>query len=197
MDDDDPQRKHRLRTRQRAKLRELTAEAAHVAGRRVALRLSHWREFGSVGEVAAFSSIAGEIAMGPSIEAARAHGHAILLPRMRGDSLEFVPISEPSGGPLVAGRFGVLEPEPGLPERALKDGALVLVPGLAFDLGGGRLGRGAGYYDRALAEVRRQSDGVLFLGVGFALQMVDQVPMSSLDVRLDGVLTEAALAWVD
>ena len=72
---------------------------------------------------------------------------------------------------------------------------LVLVPGLAFDAHGGRLGRGAGYYDRALSG----SAGVrpVCFGFGFAFQVVAEVPMESRDRFMDAILTEQGLLRPD
>ena len=71
------------------------------------------------------------------------------------------------------------------------------VPGLAFDRGGGRLGRGAGYYDRALSDAPKSTgasatDRSHRFGIGFELQIVSSVPMGRYDVRMDGVWTEAS-----
>ena len=70
--------------------------------------------------------------------------------------------------------------------RTLAEMDLVLVPGLAFDGGGGRLGRGGGFYDRLLA-LRRDGHPIL-LGVGFGFQRLDHLPLASHDVRLDAVV---------
>lgn len=72
---------------------------------------------------------------------------------------------------------------------------IMLVPLLAFDAAGGRLGQGGGYYDRTLAALR--SDGpVTAIGVGYALQERAQLPMTATDQRLDWILTEDAMRQV-
>jgi len=68
---------------------------------------------------------------------------------------------------------------------------LVIAPVLAFDRRGGRLGQGGGHYDRTLARLRRQRP-VFVLGVAFAGQEVDAVPMGPHDQRLDAIVTETA-----
>lgn len=93
---------------------------------------------------------------------------------------------------LEPGKWGILEPprERWLePERQVAPAELdlVMVPGVAFDRCGGRLGNGAGYYDRLLAEVR--SDTVL-AGVCYEAQLFDRVAMSRHDVYMDLVITE-------
>jgi 5-formyltetrahydrofolate cyclo-ligase len=64
---------------------------------------------------------------------------------------------------------------------------VVIVPGLAFTRAGDRLGQGGGWYDRFLGEVR---DGCTTIGVGFAVQVVDELPVEEHDVRLGVVVTE-------
>jgi 5-formyltetrahydrofolate cyclo-ligase len=64
---------------------------------------------------------------------------------------------------------------------------LILTPLLAFDVEGGRLGQGGGYYDRTFAAL----PDAIRIGVAYAGQAVERVPMQAHDVRLDGVLTEA------
>ena len=93
--------------------------------------------------------------------------------------------------PLAVGRYGIHEPGADRPEVAP---AVLLVPMLAFDRSGHRLGYGAGYYDRtldALRAARSPSDGpVLAVGVAFAAQEMDAVPCGVHDERLDWILTE-------
>ncbi|WP_372396990.1 5-formyltetrahydrofolate cyclo-ligase [Azospirillum sp. HJ39] len=90
------------------------------------------------------------------------------------------------GGPMTVGRYGIHEPPEG---RALLRPSLLLVPLLAFDRGGHRLGYGAGYYDRTLDGLRDEG-AVLAVGVAFAAQEVPAVPVDGHDERLDWIVTE-------
>jgi len=87
-------------------------------------------------------------------------------------------------GEMRPGRFGVPEPAAGCPVILLNQLDLVLVPGVAFDLLGGRLGRGKGFYDRLLAQVRGHK-----CGVAYDLQIVSSVPVEPHDIRVDSILT--------
>jgi 5-formyltetrahydrofolate cyclo-ligase len=92
-------------------------------------------------------------------------------------------------GDLVTGAYGVLIPEishcPAVPEEEL---AAVLVPGLAFSIrDGARLGRGKGYYDRVLARLR---PGARVIGVGFSIQMLNDVPHLAHDRCMDSLVCE-------
>ncbi len=89
---------------------------------------------------------------------------------------------------IVPGQFGVREPHPSCAEIPMDQFNLILVPGIAFDLKGNRLGRGAGFYDRILANVSRLKCGVCHDG-----QLLPEIPSEPSDVRLDFVLTPSRL----
>lgn len=96
---------------------------------------------------------------------------------------------------LAAAAFGVQEPVPELrrnPERMVDPAQvdLVLVPGLAFDRHGGRLGLGKGYYDRLLLRLRPDC---LRVGLAFACQLIDRVPCEEHDQPVDVIVTEREL----
>jgi 5-formyltetrahydrofolate cyclo-ligase len=86
---------------------------------------------------------------------------------------------------LVAGKFGIREPHPDLLKVSLTELDLVIVPGVAFDAAGNRLGRGKGFYDRLLAEATCAD----FCGIGFDDQIVPGVPVEPHDVQLHYLLT--------
>jgi 5-formyltetrahydrofolate cyclo-ligase len=90
------------------------------------------------------------------------------------------------GGPLNAGVWGIREP---MPDAAAVDPDILIVPLLAFDRRGYRLGYGAGYYDMTLTALRAKKP-IVAVGIGYAAQEVDTVPITPRDVRLDLVLTE-------
>jgi len=90
-------------------------------------------------------------------------------------------------GALVTGRWGLLEPpEPWLPESALAEASLVLVPALAVDCRGVRLGRGRGFYDRSLDSRHRQA---LLIAVVRDAEFVDELPAEPHDVPMTHALT--------
>jgi 5-formyltetrahydrofolate cyclo-ligase len=90
------------------------------------------------------------------------------------------------GEPLASGVWGVREPKP---EAEELDPDIVLVPLLAFDRAGARLGYGGGYYDLTLA-VLRSHKRVIAIGLGYAVQEIATVPTTPRDAMLDLVLTE-------
>jgi 5-formyltetrahydrofolate cyclo-ligase len=90
------------------------------------------------------------------------------------------------GEPLAAGVWGIREPKPEAPQV---DPDVVLVPLLAFDRAGARVGYGGGYYDLTLARLRARKP-VMAVGVAYAIQEIEQVPTTPRDAVLDLVLTE-------
>jgi 5-formyltetrahydrofolate cyclo-ligase len=90
------------------------------------------------------------------------------------------------GEPLASGVWGIREPKPQAPQV---DPDILLVPLLAFDRAGGRLGYGGGYYDLTLARLR-SCKAVTAIGVAYAIQEIALVPTTPYDATLDLVLTE-------
>ncbi|MBM3487435.1 MAG: 5-formyltetrahydrofolate cyclo-ligase [Alphaproteobacteria bacterium] len=136
--------------------------------------------------VAGYWPIRDEIDVRPLMAALAGIGHALALPVVvtRGEALLFR--SWAPDMPLIAGAFGLREPPPGSPAVRPE---ILLVPLLAFDASGGRLGYGAGYYDRTLASLRATGP-VAAIGVGYEAQALDPVPTGPGDARLDWIATE-------
>lgn len=127
-----------------------------------------------------------------------------LLARLEGrGAVCAMPAIVAAGAPLQFRRWALIEDLEDGPHGTMQPMAaapivrpqIVLVPLLAFDAEGGRLGQGGGYYDRTLAALR--GDGqVTAIGVGYALQERAQLPMTATDQRLDWILTEDAMRQV-
>jgi 5-formyltetrahydrofolate cyclo-ligase len=90
------------------------------------------------------------------------------------------------GDELASGQWGIREPKADAPEVAPD---IMLVPLLAFDRTGHRIGYGAGYYDMTIAKFRAMKS-VITAGIAFAAQEIEEVPVTPRDARLDLVLTE-------
>lgn len=139
--------------------------------------------------VAGFWPLPGEIDPRPLMLALAGRGHALALPvsGLRGTPLSFRLFR--FGDPLAAGPFGTREPPAEAP-RLEPD--WLLVPLLAFDRAGNRLGHGAGYYDATLAALRARRP-VFALGIAFAAQQVERVPSDDRDQPLDAIATETGV----
>ena len=139
--------------------------------------------------ISAFWPLPDELDTRPLIKAVAARGHTIGLPVVikRGQPLMFrrwTPETE-----LVQGSFRVMTPPPDAPEVVP---SLLIVPLLAFDRAGYRLGYGGGFYDRTLHKLRGAAAGgqVLAVGVALSAQEVPSVPRDDTDQPLDWIVTE-------
>jgi len=150
--------------------------------------------FADVGELTGIAAVSGYWPIGveanvmPLLQALGRRGLTMALPVVpgRGEPLTFRRWRE--GDAMGTGPFGIREP---LPESPVVEPDLLLVPLLAFDRSGGRLGYGGGYYDRTLAGLRARKP-ILAVGVAYAAQECDTVPCGETDVPLDWIVTEAA-----
>jgi 5-formyltetrahydrofolate cyclo-ligase len=145
------------------------------------------------GSYAGYLAIHSELSPALLLQALADRGVPTALPvtPAAGQPLQF--LDWQPGDRLVDGRFGTKQPVAGAPPVRPH---VVLVPLLAFDLAGWRLGYGGGYYDRSIAALRDDGMPVVAIGVGYDGQRVDKVPVGPYDMPLDAVLTPAGLIGV-
>ncbi|TLM65201.1 MAG: 5-formyltetrahydrofolate cyclo-ligase [Deltaproteobacteria bacterium] len=136
------------------------------------------------GVVGLYSPVLNEVQTEQVARQCLADAKRLVYPRVSGEALRFMEVS--SLAELVPGRFGILEPPEGR-EVPMREVDLLVVPGVAFDLVGHRLGYGKGYYDRALAASRADLERV---GFAYEFQVVAQLPAAGHDRRLTGLVTE-------
>ncbi|MCL2102977.1 MAG: 5-formyltetrahydrofolate cyclo-ligase [Syntrophorhabdaceae bacterium] len=137
--------------------------------------------------LAIYNAVRGEVETEVIREVSLAAGAKVYYPCVNGPGeMSFFPYRE--GDAWVKGAYGIPEPVclPGLSPK--QDGFdFVLVPGLAFDRKGGRLGKGIGYYDRFLGRI---SAGTLFVGFACSEQIVPEVPLDEWDAKMHMIVTE-------
>jgi 5-formyltetrahydrofolate cyclo-ligase len=139
---------------------------------------------------ALFASLRSEVSTRPLFDAIRRSGGVPLMPRVQRCRLEFVAVRD--WADLRSGALGVLQPFAGRGAQRLVPGDVVVLPGLAFDRMGRRLGRGQGFYDRTFGTV---APTPLRIGVCYEFQLVDRVPHGSHDRRVDAIVTERGMIW--
>jgi 5-formyltetrahydrofolate cyclo-ligase len=136
--------------------------------------------------VSGFWPIKNEISPLPLMRRLADAGAVLALPVIGGRGQPLTMRAWSFGAPLVPGVWGIREPQADAPE-VFPD--IAIVPLLAFDRRGYRLGYGGGFYDRTLARLRAMKP-VTAAGIAFAMQQIDEVPTTPRDERLDLVLTE-------
>ena len=138
--------------------------------------------------LACYVSFRSEVQTHEFLQSCLSVGKAVSVPLCHGNDLILYRIQ--SMDELMPSPFGILEPRPEIQNderRVLPDTLdLMVMPGLAFSLDGGRLGYGRGYYDGLLGHQRQ----CLKVAVGFECQLVDRVPREAHDVRMDQLVTE-------
>jgi 5-formyltetrahydrofolate cyclo-ligase len=182
--DDLKRRKRALRREVGARRDALPPEERERLGQAVARNLLALPEVRRASTVMAFSSFGSEVDTGPIIEQLARDGRRVVLPRVEDRTI--VPVAYRSGDPVKSSSFGALEPAGGDPVRP-EEIDVVIVPGLAFDHRGHRVGYGGGFYDRFLGGLRPDA---LTVGICFSIQVVDEVPHGRGDRPVDLVVTD-------
>lgn len=178
--------KRALRAHVRSTRASLPASVRAVASRGIAERLADAVRAAGARTVGLYAATAEEVDLDPLAARLLGGGCQVALPLVSGPAeLSFHLVA---AMPTAVGSFGIREPDPAAPQAASLD--LVVVPGLAFDPRGGRIGYGRGFYDRWLAAQRPRPRAV---GACFGVQVVDEVPRGPFDVDLDAVVTEGAV----
>ncbi len=185
-----PLSKSALRQQLLALRRSVPPEAIAGASEAVADAIGAFPPFQHAQHIASYAAVRGELPTAGLHAIARRNNKSVYLPKT--DSGRSLTFHRWSGEPLTRGPLGIPTPEPSAPPIAGEDLHLVLVPGLAFDRAGRRLGHGAGYYDRFLA-----STAAFRLGVCWSWQVVAEVPTEAHDAPVHAVLTEVGLWFAD
>ncbi|MBM3548932.1 MAG: 5-formyltetrahydrofolate cyclo-ligase [Alphaproteobacteria bacterium] len=176
--------KRTLRNEMRAR-RERLADPS--AGPRLAQNVASLAPFATGAATAGFHPMPPEIDVLPSLAWFASRGHRVGLPVVVGRGQPLIFRFWLPGAPLERGMLGIPFPPADKPEIHPQ---LLLVPLIAFDRRGNRLGYGGGYYDRTLAALRAKGP-LLTIGVAFSFQEVDEVPIDPFDAPLDAIATEA------
>ncbi len=190
-----------IRARMLAARRELTPGFRAEASRRAAERLISTPEWARARRVLLYAAARNELDAQPLLEAAWQSGKRVFLPRClpTDNCMEAAVCAGPEQ--LAPGRFGIAEPVPtclALDSGQEADGPqLVIVPGLAFDRKGNRLGHGQGFYDRFLAQPLARN--CLRIGYAYAFQVLDApqtLAAHALDIPMHALCTEKEFLWI-
>ena len=141
--------------------------------------------------IAIYSPVQRELDTNLLFNAARVDGKKVLYPKVCGTELVFSEVTDQQE--LVSGCFGICEPGINAKEHGLAAVDLMVVPGVAFDLNGHRLGFGKGFYDRCLAD---QRGSMLLVGFCHDFQLQERIPVEDHDIRMDLIITEKRVVEV-
>jgi 5-formyltetrahydrofolate cyclo-ligase len=184
MGENTEQAKDLLRRRIRVARGALSAETVAASSAAAAARILALPVFAAVGDVVAYVATDNEIDLDTVAAALRASGRRVYYPRLAREGLEF---AQGHPGSFRPGHRGIPEPTGGELLPAGAEAVVFLVPGVAFDVRGGRLGRGRGHYDRALT----RHAAATRIGVAHDFQVVPHLPEDPWDVRMHAIVTEA------
>ena len=141
--------------------------------------------------ILAYASFANELSLDPFIAAALNQGKRIAIPSIdwTHKSMSAKQITNLDTD-LIPGRYDIRVPREGCALVEPEQIDVILLPGLAFDRAGNRLGRGAGFYDRYISALKESGHNPTLIGVCYHAQIVDSVPTEPHDHRVDRVITE-------
>lgn len=143
--------------------------------------------------IAGYWPLGDELDCRPALESLSGTGAQVALPVVAGQGQVLIFRRWKPGDALDQGPFGTMHPCTRAPVVCPH---ILLIPLIAFDLEGNRLGYGAGYYDRTVSALRANG-GIMAIGVAYDCQRVDAVPVDSHDQPLDGVITPSSTLWFD
>lgn len=161
----------------------LSPAERRAKSREIEQRLFSLPEFSNATTVMFYASFQSEVETHCMIRRALAEGKHVVLPRVKGKELELLEIVNYDQD-VSPGAWGIPEPDQGTP-TAVQDIGLIVVPGAVFDERGNRVGYGAGFYDKLLAQYQGTT-----AALAFELQVVPQVPADSHDVPMQKIVTE-------
>ncbi len=167
---------------------ELSASVCHEKSREVTKRFLASSAFKAAGTIHFYLSNAAEVQSDAMILEALRLKKRVIVPVVppEGRSLSFSDLPDLDPDHLQIGPFGIRQPIPSLMKEAtIRDVDLWIVPGIAFDVQGNRIGYGGGYYDRVLCCVKGK-----IIGLAFECQVVELLPMEEQDCPVDKIITE-------
>ena len=180
--------KSQLRSALRHRRQALSSDQQRLAAQAVSGHIAELPEWRAAQRIALYLAADGEIDTAPLGALGRAQHKQLFLPVIEADrSLAFAEWRADS--PLSPNRFGIPEPSAQASRCPVEDLDIVFLPLVGWDLQGGRLGMGGGFYDRTLAGIT----GPLLVGLAHARQQVDCIPQEEWDISLNFIASDAAL----
>ncbi|MFA4814498.1 MAG: 5-formyltetrahydrofolate cyclo-ligase [Candidatus Gracilibacteria bacterium] len=178
--------KNAIRNQMREQRQTLSPALHAEKSKEIRHRLEGFPAFKTAGKMLIYVSAKEEVDTHGLIKDALKQGRKVYVPKIQNGSIAICPLYEWKD--LEPGTFGILEPCEILEETRPEEMDIIIVPGLAFDVHGHRVGYGKGYYDKLLKRTRGYK-----VGLAFCEQMIEKVPTETHDVPLDLIITDKAL----
>lgn len=176
--------KAELRSKMKSRLGGLTPQEYHELNHSLFANFLKLKLFDKANSIMLYYSVRNEAETVPMINYLLGEGKTVALPVCTPErDLNAAVINDLSQ--LQPAPFGLMEPGPGSPVLANEELQLIVVPGVAFDEQGNRLGHGAGYYDRFLSK----TPNAFKLALAYDFQVVPEVPTEPHDLKMDAILT--------
>jgi 5-formyltetrahydrofolate cyclo-ligase len=187
-------RKQYIRRSLRAVRRGLSEAERLARSRRVWERVAALACYQHARVVLGYMAFDHEVLTDGLMRRAMASGKQLVLPMVLGNRQGMaLYVIEELERDVAPGYCGILEPQPRRTRAVAPETLeLALIPGVAFDLRGGRLGLGAGFYDRLLSQLPR---GIPMVGLAFDFQVIPRLPLQPHDILLDAIVTESRVIW--
>lgn len=180
--------KKQLRREITEELEAMPADLRRELSGRIVEKVLETREYRLARRILAYLPMDVELRLLPLLSHAVADGKEVFLPVIESRPMVFRRWFSADVEELVPGKYGIPYPPPGTPDwkPASPEDSLIIVPGLAFNHEGARLGRGRGYYDEFL----KQHPGLPGIALCYSLQIRDSIPEETGDVRVDRIISE-------
>jgi 5-formyltetrahydrofolate cyclo-ligase len=184
------QQRNLIRQRMRAKRRELPQQEQDIASHRLARTLQNEHWFSRAERIGLYLPHHGELSVLPAVLGSHRRKRKLYLPVVKNkQQMSFV--GWQPGDALIENRFGIPEPRlKGAEIASLWTLDVLLLPLVAFDRSGNRLGMGGGFYDRLLAKLNQSLRRPRLVGVAYQFQEVDSLPVAPWDQKLDQIVTD-------
>ncbi|WP_238403932.1 5-formyltetrahydrofolate cyclo-ligase [Paenibacillus paridis] len=187
-----------IRKQMAMKRNGLRAEQRKIASAAACTNAQMLFESRSVDSFMVYIAFRSELDLSELIEWGWRTGREVIVPKCIAADRSMILYYLRSWDELTPGAYGIMEPNPEAATKVEAGAApgAIIVPGLAFDRNGGRLGYGGGYYDRFAEQMQGYAAGNghrLWLGASFEEQLIDEVPLERHDLVMDGVITEQAV----
>lgn len=186
-------KKEALRKQMIKKRSSLSKKEKKIKDQSIYNQVINDKDYMTANSVFLFLSFGSEINTKPIVEHALDHNKRVFLPKVVGNHLELFEIENFEN--LDRSKYGILEPNAycqGIGNCGID---FILMPGLAFDPSGGRVGYGGGFYDRYVSSLPNYKD-IPKVAIAYDFQIVDEVPMSKFDIPVDRIIVnEVENVW--